>query len=116
MPPSLGDRLEQILECIESIRSLLAKGDRDKISDSRWMRMVLEREFEIICEAARHVPADIRKRESAIDWPRMTDLGNRLRHAYHSIDVNILLHIANAELPPLKNFVERVLDEERRKS
>jgi len=46
----------------------------------------------------------------------MTDLGNRLRHAYHSIDVNILLHIVDTDLPPLKDFVERVLDEEHRKS
>lgn len=114
MPPSLGDRLEHILECIESIRSLLAGDGRNAISSSRMMRMALERE--IICEAARHVPASIRNQESAIDWQRMTDLGNRLRHAYHGIELNILLHIVRTDLPPLKDFVERILDEEHRKS
>ena len=116
MPPSLGNRLEHILESIESIQSLLAGDGRDAISSSRMIRMALERELEIICEAARYVPQDIRSQESAIDWQRMTDLGNRLRHAYHSIDVAILLHIVNTDLPPLKDVVERVLDAELRKS
>lgn len=116
MPPSLGDRLEHILECIESIRSLVAGNSRTAISNSRVMRMALERELEIFCEAARHVPTSIRSQETSIDWQRMTDLGNRLRHAYHSIDVNILLHIVDTDLPPPKDFEERVLDEELRKS
>lgn len=42
----------------------------------------------------------------------MADLGNWLRHAYHRIDVDILLSIAQNDLPPLKAFVERVIREE----
>ncbi len=45
----------------------------------------------------------------------MTDLGNRLRHAYHTIQLDILLHIAATDLPPFRAFVERVLDEEKKK-
>jgi uncharacterized protein with HEPN domain len=79
------------------------------------LRLALERLLEIVCEASRHVPADIRATEMAIDWQRMTDLGNLLRHAYHRVDVGRLMTIAKADLPPLKAFVERVIrDEEKR--
>jgi uncharacterized protein YutE (UPF0331/DUF86 family) len=44
----------------------------------------------------------------------MATFGNRLRHAYHRIDVEILFSIARDDLPPLKDFVERVLREEKR--
>jgi uncharacterized protein with HEPN domain len=42
----------------------------------------------------------------------MVDLGNRLRHAYHRIQIEILVQIAQADLPQLKDFIERVLAQE----
>lgn len=37
----------------------------------------------------------------------MVDFGNRLRHAYHATDINIVWDIVQNYLPPLKSFVER---------
>lgn len=45
----------------------------------------------------------------------MADLGNLLRHAYHGVDVARLMKIAAADLPPLKAFVERILDQEKKR-
>ena len=42
----------------------------------------------------------------------MVDLGNRLRHAYHGIDTNILWQIAERDLPPLRSFAERIIADE----
>jgi uncharacterized protein with HEPN domain len=112
MPPSLGDRLEHILECINSIRLMLASDSIDAIAGNRAKRLALEREFEIICEASRYVPGEIKATEPGIDWHRMVDLGNRLRHAYHRIQIEILVQIAQADLPQLKDFIERVLAQE----
>lgn len=112
MPPTLGDRLSHIIEAIEHIQSILNRKSFTDISDDRTSRLALERLFEIICEASRHVPAEIRIKETNIDWQRMIDLGNVLRHAYHLVDVSRLSKIAQADLPPLKAFVERVLREE----
>ena len=112
MPPTLGDRLEHIIESIDNIHALLESTTVESLAGNRIQRMALEREFEIICEASRHVPDVVKSREQAIDWGRMTDLGNRLRHAYHAIDLDILLGIARNDLPPLKSFVRRVLAEE----
>jgi uncharacterized protein with HEPN domain len=44
----------------------------------------------------------------------MADLGNVLRHAYHQTDLARLMKIARDDLPPLKEFVERILREEKR--
>jgi len=46
-----------------------------------------------------------------VQWQRMVDFGNELRHAYHRIDPQILMEIAVRDLPPLKQFVERVVRE-----
>ncbi len=112
MPPSLGDRLAHIIEAIEGVRLLLDTTSKIDLASNRIYRLALERELEIICEASRHVPAEIKSQETTIDWRRMTDLGNRLRHAYHDVQLDILLHVANHDLAPLKAFVERVLAKE----
>lgn len=115
MPPTLADRLSHILECIESIEQLLAgKSQADLIKD-RHIRLILERELEIICEASRNIPDHIKAEVPSIDWRAMAALGNRLRHAYHRIDVDIIFAVAEADLPPLKTFVERVIEEESKK-
>ena len=112
MPPTLGDRLEHILGAIAGIEQLLTSKTEADIAADRILSLAFERQLEIICEASRHVPADIRKTETTIDWAAMVNLGNLLRHAYHLTDLHILFRIAKSDLPPLKAFVERILAEE----
>ncbi len=115
MPPSLGDRLAHIIEAIDSIQSILADQTQESLDIDRTRRLALERAFEIVCEASRYVPADVKAQETAIDWRKMNDLGNLLRHAYHLVNISRLVVIAKNDLPPLKAFVERIVAEESRR-
>jgi uncharacterized protein with HEPN domain len=108
MPPTLSDRLEQILQAIHDIQSVMMGTTLEKFSADRFACMAIERAFEIISEASRRIPSDVKVREHEIDWQGMADLGNRPRHAYHRVDAILLWQIANRDLPPLKSFIERV--------
>ena len=110
MPPTLADRLVHILDAILSIEALLDGKTQGDIARSRHLRMILERELEVISEASRRIPDDIKTTEKGIDWDAMATLGNLLRHAYHRTDLGILFSIVEDDLPPLKTFVERVID------
>jgi len=55
----------------------------------------------------------MKEHEQEINWRRMADLDNWLRHAYHRINVDLLWTIANEDLPPLRAFVERVIKGEK---
>jgi uncharacterized protein with HEPN domain len=108
VPPSLGDRLSHILEAIDRI-ILLLEGQTKESLGADWMRqLALERALEVICEVARHLPEAVKAKEPAIDWRRMTDLGNLLRHAYHGVNIERLLIITEKDLPPLRAFVEKL--------
>lgn len=109
MPPSLGDRLVHILKAIEDIRALLRGRSRADFAADVMLRMSTERLFEIISEASRYIPEDLKSKEKDIPWQRMADLGNWLRHAYHRIDADILWNIVENDLEPLKRFVERII-------
>lgn len=107
MPPTVEDRLRDILEAIVEIEELLAGYTLELSSADKTHRMATERYLEVICEAARRLTDDIKKGAPEIDWQRMVDFGNRLRHAYHATDVGIVWDIIQNHLPPLKSFVEQ---------
>ena len=107
MPPSVEDRLRDILEAIAEIDALLEGISLERFSAEMTRRMATERYLEIVCEAARNVPDEIKKSAPEIDWRRMNDFANLLRHAYHATKVDIVWDIVQRHLPPLKAFVER---------
>jgi uncharacterized protein with HEPN domain len=107
MPPTVEDRLRDILEAIAEIQAMLAGCNLDLFTADKMRRMATERYLEIICEAARRVTDDVKQDAPEIAWQRMTDFGNQLRHGYHAIDVEIVWDIVQLHLPALKAFVER---------
>jgi uncharacterized protein with HEPN domain len=107
MPPTTEDRLRDILEAIAEIEMMLSGGSLETFTADRMRRMATERYLEVICEATRRLPDDVKRDAPDIAWQKMIDFGNRLRHAYHATDVNMVWDIVQKHLPPLKSFVER---------
>jgi uncharacterized protein with HEPN domain len=101
--------LAHILTAIETIETLLAGTTIEDFAADLPRRLAIERALEIICEASRRLPDNIKARETTIDWRRMVNFGNLLRHAYHRVDPKLVFEIASRDLPPLKEFVERVI-------
>lgn len=113
MPPTLADRIRHILEAIANVEHVLAGKTAQDFAGDYLLRLLVERLLEIICEASRRIPEDVKASEPGIPWQDMIDFGNRLRHAYHSVDSAIVWRIATEDLPPLKAFVESILRNER---
>ncbi len=107
MPPTVEDRLRDILEAIAEIEDMLAGSSLDLFSADKMRRMATERYLEVVCEAARKLTDEVKRDAPDIEWQKMADFGNRLRHAYHATDVDIVWNIIQNHLPPLKSFVER---------
>ncbi|HEY0328498.1 MAG TPA: DUF86 domain-containing protein [Rhodopseudomonas sp.] len=107
MPPSVEDRLQDILGAITEIEDLLRGKTFDQFAADRRIRLLAERLLEIVCEASRRLPETIKLDAPDINWQGMINFGNILRHAYHETDVNMVWNIIHNHLPPLKSFVER---------
>jgi len=100
-----------MLAAINTIQNALAGKEIPALARDLMLRLAVERSFEIICEASRRIPDEVKTLHPEIDWRGIADFGNELRHAYHRIDPTVLWEIAERDLPPLKQFVERVVDE-----
>ena len=113
MPPSVEDRLRDILEAIAEIENILAGMDLQQFGSDNLRRAASERYLEIVCEAARNLPDQIKQTASDIDWRKMNDFANVLRHAYHATNVDIVWDVIQNHLPSLRIFVERQIRDRR---
>lgn len=116
MPATSSDRIGHIKDAIANIRSLRARAADEQIKLDPILRAALERFFEIISEASRHVPEELRAGYPDIPWKRIAGIGNFLRHAYDGIDVDVLLNAAGSDLDMLESALDDMLTDDGRRA
>ncbi len=81
--------LDDMRAAIEGIENATAgKSLQDYQND--WLLRPLQRAIEIISEASRALPDEIKALRPEIPWPQVKAIGNVLRHEYHGLSDNIL--------------------------
>ena len=60
------------------------------------------RNLEIIGEASKNIPADVRHLYSDIPWDQMSGMRNILIHEYFGVDIKIVWHTVKKYLPLLR--------------
>lgn len=70
------------------------------------------RSIEILGEAANQLPGSFRERYPNVEWRRITAMRNRLIHGYFSVDYEIVWDVVRTKVPPLRDALRRVLNEE----
>lgn len=71
--------------------------------------------FEIIGEAAKNVPQDLRDRYSAIPWRSMAAMRDKMIHVYFGIDYEVVWLAVQKKLPQLRPQIQSLLEELRMK-
>lgn len=62
--------------------------------------------LEIISEASRRLPPELKRRHPQIEWRGMRDAGNIYRHDYDGVQEHITLRTVRESLPPLLVVIE----------
>jgi uncharacterized protein with HEPN domain len=111
MPPRKWNlRIRDILASIERIIEYTRDLDFEQFScDTKTVDAVV-RNFEIIGEAAAHVPEEIVVRHPEIPWQDMRDMRNVLAHEYFGINENIVWDTIQVDLPPLVPQLKNLLE------
>jgi len=103
-----SERLRDILEAIDRIERYAARGagafEKDELVQS-WV----VRHLQIIGEAARALPPDVRERFPEIPWPQIIGMRHILVHDYFEIDSQVVWDVVIRNLPELKSQVQAAL-------
>ena len=107
MPSRAEERwLRDILFHIDLATEFVAGFDRDTFKkDLRTLYAVI-RCLEIISEASRRLPGDLKARHPAIAWKQMAGAGNVYRHDYEDVAAQFVWDTVQRALPSLREVVE----------
>lgn len=101
--------LEDILEAIGKIRRYT--GDvlvENALTDERTYDAII-RNLELIGEAAKNVPGEIRAAHAEVEWKKIGGLRDILIHQYFGVDLEIILDVLRNKLPALEKNVRAIL-------
>jgi uncharacterized protein with HEPN domain len=101
--------LQDIVDAIERIQSKTKDLSLTEFAGD-WERLwVVERGVEIVSEASRRLPDEIKDRHPDIPWKKIAGIGNVLRHEYDAVSPRVLLNIAHNDLIPLERVCKAEL-------
>ncbi len=88
-------------------------GLKDFLGDETLQRAFV-RSLEIIGEAVKKLPEDLKVRHPDLDWRRMAGTRDRLIHGYFSVDFELVWDIVRNKIPSLHSGILRILAQEQR--
>ena len=108
MPSDRTDgTLRDILHHIDLAAQFSGGFDREAFAADLRAVYAVTRCLEIISEASRRLPEDLKARHPAITWRQMAAAGNIYRHNYEDVAAHFVWETVQKALPPLRTVVEQ---------
>ncbi|MCD6384659.1 DUF86 domain-containing protein [Candidatus Sumerlaeota bacterium] len=108
--------VEDVLDAMEKIERYIKGLSYETFTKSEMIVDAVIRNLEIIGEASRNLPENVRRKYPDIPWKRIIGLRNIVIHEYFGIDLSIIWEIITRNLPETKPLITEMLkgfDEEK---
>lgn len=104
--------LRHIFEECQFILNATSDITKDQLLENEVMKRAIVRSLEIIGEASKKIPADIKEKWSTISWKNMAGMRDRLIHDYMGINYFIVWDVVRNKIPELEKQIAAVINEQ----
>lgn len=103
--------LNHILDSITEIEKNLKGVSEAKFQKTTSKQDAVIRRLEIIGEAAKNIPGDIRKKYTFVPWKKIAGSRDILSHRYFEVDLEAVWDAATRDIQQLKKDVKKILED-----
>jgi len=108
MPREYKSYINDILNAIRKIEKYTKELSFDEFTNDELIQDAVIRNLEIIGEAVKNIPKNIRNKISEIEWKKIIGLRDIVIHAYFGIDEEIIWDIIKNKLSLLKDKLNKI--------
>ncbi|HID95113.1 MAG TPA: DUF86 domain-containing protein [Candidatus Latescibacteria bacterium] len=111
MKREVGDYIEDIIGAMDKTMNFVKNISYEEFTRDDKTAFAVVRALEIIGEAVKNIPDDIRKNYPEIPWKDMSGMRDKVIHKYFGVKLSIVWRAIKEEIPPLKPLFEKILKE-----
>jgi len=101
--------LKDILKAIESIEIFVANMSFENFKEDDKTLSAVIRKFEIIGEATKHIPEEIKQKHPHVPWKEMAGMRDKLIHFYSGVDYILVWTAIKNRLPDVKSNIDKIV-------
>jgi len=98
-----------ILEAINSIKEYTNDMGYEKFIQDKKTRDAVVRNLEIIGEAAKNIPDDIKEKYPEVNWKEMAGMRDKLIHEYFGVSNVIVWETIKNDIPMFESQIEKII-------
>lgn len=103
--------LDDILMAIDDLAAFTAALDFEDFKQDRKTVYAVTRALEIMGEATKNIPDEIRQAYPNIPWKQIAGMRDKLIHSYFSVNVLTLWKAVQQDAPQLRAMIAQVKDD-----
>jgi uncharacterized protein with HEPN domain len=103
--------LRDILQYMQDAQDFVRGVARERFAADKKTLYATVRAIEVIGEATKNIPEDLRRRHPAVPWKEMAGMRDKLIHAHVGIDIETVWLTVTDRIPALRPLIARVLAE-----